>query len=468
MFRMSFGFNSLVGVVGLFLCGCVARAPDGRMLDVAEMAPGSWSASKEGRAGVDRGWVRRFGDSGLSKLVNEAVVRNPDMRIAAERVDQARRTARMAGSDGRLKANLGLDGERRKIQFIGFPFGGSQISNTYGANATVSWEPDLWGRVRAGSSAAIADAQAIELDGKAARASLAAEVCKAWFSLSEAREQLSLAQRALKIRKDTVEAVGDRFERALAEEGGTASQLRLAQTDEATAMATVSQRRGEVETAQRRLELLAGRYPKGVLGGSAKLPGLGGSVPSGLPSGLLKRRPDILAAERRFAAAGKRIKEARLAVYPSFNLTATGGTSTGDLGDVLNSNFGIWSLAGGVTQNVLTGGLVTGEKAKRDSKEREELANLQKTVLVAFGEVEGSLSNERWLGRRIGELGKAYDLAGEAAESADADYRAATGDVLTLLTAQSRRIEIGSQILVLRRLRLENRVDLFLALGGDF
>lgn len=466
---MNFYFR---GVLVISACavlgGCVAHSPGDRMVDVEDMAPGSWTASKEGKAGVDRLWVQRFNDKQLDALVNEAILRNPDMTITAERIIQARQVARITGSEARPTANFDLNGERRKIRFVGFPFGGSQISNSFSADFLVNWDIDVWGRVRAASSAAIADAQAVEMDRKAAEASLAAEVCKAWFALAAAREQVALVQDSLKIKKDTVEAVRDRFERNLQEEGGTASQLRLAQTDQATTLASLSERQGELEAAQRRLELLVGRYPAGKVIGRARLPAVPSKPPAGVPSGLLKRRPDVIAAERRYAAAGRRVDEAFLALFPSFSLTASTGTSTDSLIKVVDSDFGVWSLAGNISQPLLTGGALMAEKKNRDSKQREELATLQKTVLNAFGEVENALANERWLRRRISELEKAQSLAIEAEQSAEQDYRNSTGDLLTMLETQSRRIEISTQLVHLRKLQLDNRVDLHLALGGGF
>lgn len=452
----------------LALSACTVAPPESQMVKVADMAPSSWTASKEGKAGVDRAWVKRFNDPALNKLVAEAVSRNPDMKVAAERVFQARQAAYMAGSDGRLKATSRIDGSRRKTQFLGLPFAGSETSESYQADLEVSWNPDLLGRVRAGSSAAMADAQAVEMDRRGAEVSLAAEVCKAWFALGEASEQLALARETLKIRKDSVEAIADRFERNLGEEGGSAGQLRLAQTDEATAMVLVSQRQGEFELAQRRLELLAGRYPAAKVAGRVKLTAMPARPPAGVPSGILKRRPDILAAERRYASTIGRIQEAKLAAFPILNLTTSVGTASEALEKLANSNLSIWSLAGDVSQTLLTGGLVKGEQASRASKQREQLASLQSVVLRAFGEVENALSTEQWLGRRITELERAYTLSKEAEEAASDDYRQGTGDVLTLLAAQSRRVEIGSQLLTLKRVRLDNRVNLHLALGGEF
>lgn len=448
--------------------GCVGKPPESSMDRVSGLAPGGWSASKQARAGVDTNWVSRFRDSGLNALVREALSQNRDMRIAAERVYRAAEAARISDATSRPQVGLSANGTRRKNIFVGFPFGGSQIANSYGVEMKIDWEPDIWGSARAGKSASLAEWQAGGQDYRAARASLAAQVCKAWFALAEAGEQVSLAKQALEIRKKTEAAVRGRFERNMREEGGTASQLRLAQTDVASAKADLSAKRGELESARRQLELLVGRYPAGKLTGARKLPRIPSAPPSGLPSELLLRRPDILAAERRYSASIKRVKEAKLSVFPSFKITGTAGTTTDALGKILNSDFGVWSVGSNIALPVLTGGRVKGEIRVRKSKQREALASLHKTVLAAFGEVERALAAERWLRRRENEMRQALALARDAAKAADDDFRDGNGDLLTLFTAQTRRIQLESQYTSLRRLRLTNRVDLHLALGGGF
>jgi len=460
----------IVGVVSLLgLSAChMTQAPKSKMRAVKDMAPGSWTATKEGRNGVDRAWVKRFNDSRLERLVAEAVTRNPDMRVAAENVRQAQQAAYLAGASSRVMASAGGDSNRRKIVFVGFPFGGSQTNNNYGLNLNVNWEPDLWGRVSAGVSASLADMQAVEMERRAAEASLAGNVCKAWFTLCEANEQLGLATEAHAIRLKTVEAVRDRFELALQEEGGGASELRLAETDVAMSLALKAQRQGEVEAAQRRVELLAGRYPAAKLKGRLRLPPIPRRPPAGLPSGLLMRRPDIIAAERRYAGTGMRIKEAKRAIFPVFRLTGSTGTTTDSLSKILSSNFGVWSIGNNISQNILTGGQVKGEISMRSSRDRQNLARLQSTVLKAFGEVESALAADKWLARRITEMGKAQKLADDAARASEEDYALGNVTLLTVLTAQNRKIDIASQIALLRRLQLENRVNLHLALGGEF
>lgn len=457
--------------LALLWAGCgITPLPD-RMEEGAS-APGSWSATPQARKGMDERWVDRFGGRDLQALVAEAHQANRDLQAAAARVERAAVVARAAGADALPQVNAALSGSRDKRNFIGFPFGGggvlSNINNSYGAQLSLSWEIDLWGRIRAGQRAALADLEAQGQQYRAARASLTAQVVRAWLLLAELNGQIQLATRALQSRLDTEELVRGRFERAVGGLQASPSQVRLAQTDVETARAALAARRGERDQALRQLELLLGRYPAAKLTGSSELPRLRDMPPAGLPSELLLRRPDILAAERQLAAAGSRRQEALRAFFPSFSLTGSGGRSTEQLGEISNSDFGVWSIAGQLVQPILQGGRLKANLEARGAEEREALARLQQVVLQGFSEVETALAAEGFLATRLAAIESACDLAREAEESAREEFSRGTADVLTLLAATSRRIELESQVLTLRRLRLDNRINLHLALGGDY
>jgi outer membrane protein TolC len=190
--------------------------------------------------------------------------------------------------------------------------------------------------------------------------------------------------------------------------------------------------------------------------------------PAGLPSELLLRRPDIIAAERRLAAAGGRTRSAKLARFPSLRLSGSAGTTTDALGDIANSDFGIWSLGGSLTQPLFEGGRIVGEIEFASARERQAAAELQRTVLHAFGEVENALSAEAFLREREAATARAAELARDAAIRAAEEFSAGTGDVLTMIETRQRDILSAIQYATVRRLRLDQRVDLHLALGGGF
>lgn len=459
-------------ILALFLGGCAVKAPDSRIGEVSKNAPPRWFATPEAKAGIDTRWVSRVAGSQADALVSEALRSNPDMRVAAERVNRAVYAARTAGASRNPQVKVGVDGSRQKQIFVGFPFGSggvpSSISENFGSTLSVSWEPDIWGVNRAGQAALIADVQAEGNAYRAAEASLAAQVTRSWLALAEANEQIALSRESGELLESTLEIVRERFTNALTDEGGSVAQFRLAESEVANNEAILAQRLGEREQAIRQLEILMGKYPKGAIQSAETLPKMPPMPPAGLPSELLLRRPDILEAERRFASSGSLVKQARLAFYPSFSITARGGTTTDTLRKVFNSDFGVWSLAGSISQPIWAGGAIRSEYARIKSDDRSNLARLQSTVLKAFGEVEQALVAERFLAAREVAVAKALKASAAAADSASSDYSGGTGDALTLITAQTNRIKLSTQLVTLRRLRLDNRITLHLALGGDY
>ena len=469
--------SALLVLCALLLTACDTPSASSRIEEAEVAVPESWAASREARAGVDDAWIGRFGDSKLSALVAEAENNSPDLKAALARIEQARGAMRAEGAMGNPNADLTFKPARSKRNFIGFPmFGGgggadggvqSVMVNTFDLSVPVNWELDVWGRIRNARTAALAGVEAADADLNAARISLAAEVARVYFALTEAQGQQALAREAQKTFEETAQAVRERFKGG-AEQGGMAAQLRLAESDVASARAAVEERNQAIATLSRQLEVLIGRYPSGSLKGASSLPSLPGKPPAGLPSELLLRRPDIIAAERRLSAQRFRIKEAWKALYPRFSLTTSVGTSTADLKDILNSDFGVWSLASNVIQPLFSGGRVKSELDIRSGKDRELAAQLQKTVLKACSEVETALAVEQDLARREAAVTEASTLAEDALKAANADYRDGVGDMLTVLTAQGRAVNARAQRLAIKRARLENRIALHLALGGDY
>lgn len=451
-----------IAAAALLLGGCAPQSPASR-IDQAGGSPESWSATRQARAGIDHHWVRSIGGAPLESLVREAQQANPSLTASAARVDQAAALARIAGAE--LLPNANLDGQA--LRHRQGNSGPGATSNSFGVSLRAAWEIDLWGKIRAGTETAIATAEAQRETDRALRSSLAAQVAKAWLAVAESNEQLALAERAVASREESFTLVRERFERAIADDGGSAAQVRLSETELSTSRSDLERRRGDRERALRQLELLLGRYPSGQVATAAKLPKLPAAPPAGLPSELLLRRPDILAAERQLAAAGRQRDQARKAVFPSISLTGALGTSTDQLSDLLKSSAGIWSLGGSLAQPVFQGGVIRGGIDLTDAAEREAVANLQRVVLDAFGEVEQSLVTEIFLRRQEQEIARTVELAEDAATRAGEEFRGGTGGVLTYLSAQNRQIEAAAAHVSVRRLLLDNRVNLHLALGGD-
>ena len=436
--------------------------------------PPAWhSAAAEGPAGpLAPEWWRGFSDPRLDAWIDSVLADNFDLATAVARLDQAAARARIAGAALRPQLDAAMSGRRNQQNFIGFPIPGSQsnvlttTSTSLGISLNASWEADLWGRLRAGKAAALADFDAVQADFAAARLSLAAQAAKAWFAAIEAGQQVELAQRTLDNRRRTAERIDQRYQRGLR----PPVDLRLARSAEATALATLSRRQRILEDALRQLEILRGQYPDTALAEALgiTMPQLPGPVPAGLPAALVTRRADLAAAERRLAAAGQRVAAARRALYPSLRLTGSTGTTSDRLEDLLDGDFSVWSLAGSLLQPLLQGGRLRAGVDLAQAAEEEALARYAGSVLVAFAEVESALAAEEHLSVLEDALDRATTEAQAARSLAEDRYLAGLTEYLEVLESQRQSFTAESQWLEARRQRLTARVNLYLALGGGF
>jgi NodT family efflux transporter outer membrane factor (OMF) lipoprotein len=467
--------STLAAVAALVLSGCAAFQARPPAADPAPGAavPDAWTAPDGGLlAAVPRGpepWWAAFEDPALSALVEEALGASFDLQAAAARLAAAEAQARIAGAELRPRVDGSLSAARNRRNFIGFPIPGSEeqvlsTTNTnLGVSLDVSWELDLWGRVRAGREAAAAQAAAVEADLAGAALSLAGQTAKAWFGAVEARRQTTLAAAALESRELTTRQVRRRYEAGVRE----ALDLRLARSEEAVARSTLEARRQALDALERQLEVLVGRYPAReleVTGGLATPP----PVPTGVPSEIVTRRPDLAAAEARLAAAGFEVAAARAALYPRVSLTGSAGRSSEELEDLLDDDFTVWSIAGNLLQPILQGGRLRAGVDLARASQAEATALYAGEVLEAFREVETSLGADSYLAARGSALETAAAEARAALALAEERYRLGLQDFLSVLEAQRRLYDAESLLLEVRRARLDARVDLILALGGGF
>ena len=456
--------------LALLPAGC-ASPPPATKPDLGVKLPGGWTAPgriDDGAPSNDPGWWSTFADKGLDSIVEESLRNNRDLRIAAIRVDRAEAQAVISGADTLPALGFQADGAKSKRNFFGLPFGeedsfSSTFSN-YGAALNLSWELDLWGRLRSGKSAALADREAAMADLHGARLSLVGQTCKAWFSVLEARRQAELAEATVENYRASEKQVRERYERGLR----SALDLRLARANLATADDNIEAARARKDGAIRQLELLLGRYPAASLETVGALPTIPAKVPAGLPAELLSRRPDVMARERRLAGQRARLYQAKVALLPRISLSGSTGTSSSELKNLVDHDFSVWSLAANLLQPIFQGGRLLAGIDLADSNAREALEDYVKTALRAFGEVETALALEGFLTRREEALTRAVEQSQSARELAEDRYARGLDGIITLLSAQRDAFRSESQLLQIRRLRLDARVDLHLALGGGF
>lgn len=456
-------------VLAALMAGC-ASAPDRRPPASDVEFPAAWGTTNSNGALNDEAWWESFGPPELAALVDEALAGNRELSAAAARLEAATANARIAGADLYPTLSAGFDASRSQRNFIGFPIPGSSSSvlttrsTSYGLNLATSWELDLWGRIRAGKSAALAEIEAVDADLRALRHSIAAQTVKTWLELVATEQQLQLARATVDSLKQSVTQIERRYRNGLVD----SLDLRLARTDLESGRASVSRHAADRERVIRRLEVLVGRYPSGELRGNDTFPPLPASVPAGLPSELLSRRPDLVAAERRLAVRSAQVRAARAALFPRISLTASGGTSTEELNDLFDSDFSVWTLAGNLTQPLFQGGRLVAGIDLSTAREREAVAGYGRAVLTAFSEVETALAIERDLAEQEAHLNAAAAEAEASLEQATARYGSGLANVLTVLTAQRNRLNADGALISIRQQRRVNRVDLHLALGGGF
>ena len=449
-------------------CG---TAPPQQRPDVRVEIADAWARSDSTANAADGNWWTRLGDEQLPDLVNQALAGNLDLQAASARLRAAHGQARIAGAPLWPQINGGGSGSNRKQVFVGFPIPGAtgagpagSTSTSYGVSLDVSWELDLWGRLGAGRAAAVADRQAAQATFSGARQSLAAQTAKAWFALIEARRQYNLSQSTVENYTTTLSQVEERYNRGIR----PSLDVRLTRTDLASARAQLHQRKLLLERASRQVEVILGKYPSGKMASGEKLPTLVESVPAGIPSEVLSRRPDLVAAERRLASRIMRHKEALRSRYPRISLTGATGRSSESLSDLTSGDFTVWGFAANLLQPLLQGGRIQGNINLTEALEDEALANYIGSIHRAFAEVENALAGEEALQAREANLTIVSREAAAARTLSEDRYRRGITDLITMLSAQRSAHITESQLLSVRRQRLDARIDLHLALGGDF
>ena len=270
----------------------------------------------------------------------------------------------------------------------------------YGLGLGAAWEADVWGRVRSKKAAAQAESDALAADYEFARQSLAAAVARAYFSTIEASQQAANAEETMSYYNEALKLADVRKEQ------GFASDFDLAQIKARAASAQDAVYIAESARAQaiRAIEIVTSHYPAGRLSTRTTFPGQPGPVPAGLPSQLLERRPDVLAAEQRFAAAFHRVGEARAARLPRFAISAASGLGTAALDGVGVVDALTWSLAGGITQPIFFGGELKAAQDIRTAEQKAAAASYTAVALRAFGDVEDALAGDYYLRKREGAL----------------------------------------------------------------
>jgi multidrug efflux system outer membrane protein len=426
---------------------------------------GSW---KEGQPldQIPKGeWWRVFNDEVLNELERNATEANQQLKAAVSRVEQARAAARVARSELLPTISAEPSYVRQHYSQNQVPnFGGITV-DTFRAPLDLSYEIDLWGRVRRGFESARADAQASLAALQNVLLTMQSDVAQNYFALRALDAEIATVAGTVELRKEQVRLVRSRFE------GGIGNNLDVAraETELATAeaeAAALAQRRAELENA---IAILAGQNPStfklaSVNTWNPQVP----EVPAGLPGELLERRPDVAEAERQLAAANARIGIAKAAFFPVLRLTGSGGYVSADVDNLFNWDSRVWSIGPSVSLPIFAGGRNLANYRRSQSSYEEAVARFRQQVLVAFGEVENSLSGIRHLADQHAAQRRAISNARRAADLAGERYRSGIVSYLEVVDANREALQAERADAQLTGRRQVAAVQLIKALGGGW
>ncbi len=347
-------------------------------------------AASEAADTANTQWWEQFQDPVLNDLILAALADNKDVKIAAARVDQFLGQFVTTRSALFPQLSAGFDASRQRASQLGptpIPAGVSPVFNEFQAPLSVAWEVDLFGRVRRETESARASLLASEEGRRATILSLVASVATAYINLRDLDQQLTIAKATTDSRAGSVKVFQARFA------GGDVSQMELAQSQSEyeASLATIPQLETQIAQEEDALSILLGRNPGPILRGRELTELVLPSVPAGLPSDLIERRPDLLQAEQNLVAANALIGAARALYFPDISLTGLFGSTSVQFSKLFTGPARVWSYAGSLTVPIFTAGSISGQVSQAEAQQQQALIQYQQAIQIAFGEVDDSL-----------------------------------------------------------------------------
>lgn len=477
--RFSPRFSSRLGLLLastlLVTAGGCAVGPDDRLATVTP--PSSFvNAASSAAADVDLAWWRKLGDPLLTGLIERAWRSNTDVEAALARLREARaeRNATAGGYYPSVSANSSASRSRSsangQIPFDRIP-GAALVNTTYTATFDASWEIDLFGRIRSGVEAAQARSEGSEASARDALLSVTGDVAREYV-------EVRLGQQRLAVQRDNQDVAVETLRLAtLRRDAGDATDtdVQRASTDLSSIAATRPQVESDLRAAQYRLELLLGEQPGALdsllqaqAGTPAGLPLIVGDLPPGLPSDMLRRRPDVAAAERTLAAATADIGSAVAEQYPRFSLIGQLGQQATSRNSFSAAASRIWSIGPQVSVPIFNGGQLASQVQAREAGRDVALAQYRGAVLNALSDTETALVRDGHERERLGDLSRATASAERALGQLRMRYRIGDVALTDVLDAQrTRNAALDAQLSSQARVA-ENRVALYKALGGGW
>lgn len=454
----------------LMLEGCMVGQKYSRPETAADTAEGYFHAGRHHQDVNDLGyidrWWEQFGDATTVLLVKAALENNNDLKAAAARVLQAE--AAFAENSGRrwpeVSYNFGRDRSKRSFKFGPDRF--SVLTTSFSQDISISYILDLFGKLKRLQRAAWADMLAAEANEQALTNSIIASVIKARTDIATIQRRLAIARANTLIRQKTLQIVERRYGQGLV----GPVDVRLARENLAASKAAEPLVELSLITAHHALDVLLARRPGSSPQLAETLPDLPDLDPItvGMPASLLDRRPDVRAADFALRAANERIGVSIAQLFPDLTLTASGGRSADRWRDIWKDETEIYSAIFRLTQPIFKGGQLRAQVDSAKARYSEAAAVYANTVLTALKEVEDALINEQMLRKQLSQVKLQLREALAAEELLKQRYQWGIEGIFAVLESERRRRMVEEQIAVLKGQIWTTRVNLFLALGGDW
>ena len=416
---------------------------------------------------VNTAWWKQFQDSKLDELIDEGLKNSKDLRVAAARVEEFAGRLTTTRSQFYPQIGYGAGGSRDRISerlATPVPPGVSNPQTTYNAILNVTWEIDLFGRIRRLSEAAEAQLMATEEARRGVVLSLVSGVATGYIALRDFDKQLEIAKQTAKTRRDAL----DLFE--LRYKGGVVSQVEVSQvrSEYELAVAAIPLTERAIAQTENALSVLIGRNPGPIARGKSIDELREVIAPAGLPSDLLTQRPDIQRAEQELIAANANIGAARALYYPTISLTGLFGYASSDLGDLFQGPARQWAYGGSIIGPIFTFGLIEGQVAASEAQQRQLLANYERTIQTAFREVDDALADNRKSRERLDAQGRQVAALREYARLARLRYEGGYTSYLEVLDAERSLFNAELQYTLTQGEVFNALVNIYKSMGGGW
>ena len=430
--------------------------------------PPSWRITDaEAKDAANTAWWGQFNDPVLDNLVRVALRENLDLQIAAARIDE------FAGRYGFVRADLfpqvGANAAAGRQQYTKET--GNTISpgtnftlNNYSATLGATWELDIWGRIRRATEAARADLIGSEEGRRAVILSLVGSVAGSYVNLRDLDRQLEISMETAKSRGDSLALFKLRFE------GGFTSEVEYAQVKSQyeEAMATIPAVEKAITQQENALSVLLGRNPGPIPRGKTIDQLVLPSIPAGLPSDLLARRPDILRAEQTLIAANARIGVAKAAYYPAISLTGFFGSASADLSNLFTGPAQVWGYNAPVSLPIFTAGKIAGDVQAAEAIQRQSLAGYRQTIQTAFREFDDALVDQARTREQLAAQGSQVEALLKYVELAQLRFDNGYASYLEVLDAERSLFNVQLNYAQNQGVLFQAMINLYKAMGGGW